>query len=248
MQEDKSKYIAARARYNEARRLKRNGLAPSTDPRCQNGKIYAIRSKSTDKIYIGSTWRPLADRFNNHKSSFTLHQRGLKNFTSSSEILEFGDAYIELLELFPCKTKEELHAREGHWIRTTETCVNHRTAGGKEKGEVARVQIAKVQKARAQRDCMLPESDARFKFLREWSAVADDAFVLGKDLYVLFTEWCTKNGEDDPTTNQHSFLISIVGYKGKFYKTKAIGGNRMLYGRIGVSGAPAEVSEAPAPL
>lgn len=243
MQEDKSKYIAARARYTEARRLKRNGLAPSTDPRCQNGKIYVIRSKSTDKIYIGSTCRPLADRLSQHKSAFTRYKSGITNFTSSSEILEFGDAYIELLELFPCKTKEELHAREGHWIRTTNACVNHRTAGGRAKGEVARVQIAK-----AQRNCKQPESDARFKFMREWSAAADDTFVLGKDLYVLFTEWCIKNGENNPTANQHSFLITIVGYKGKFYKTKSIGGNRMLYGRIGVSGAPAEVSEAPVPL
>ena len=35
---------------------------------------------------------------------------------------------IELVELYPCNSKEELRKKEGYWIKT-ETCVNKRIAG-----------------------------------------------------------------------------------------------------------------------
>ena len=84
----------------------------------QNGKIYSIRSHQTDKIYIGSTTQSLSQRFSNHK--------GLN--CSSREIMQFADAYIELIEMFPCANKIQLHRREGELIRTTE-CVNKMTPG-----------------------------------------------------------------------------------------------------------------------
>eukprot|EP00971_Amphidinium_carterae_P245450 4873935-Amphidinium_carterae.1 len=36
--------------------------------------------------------------------------------------------YIELIETFPCASKEELRAREGHWIREIGT-LNHLISG-----------------------------------------------------------------------------------------------------------------------
>jgi hypothetical protein len=71
----------------------------------KQGKIYAIRSPSTDKYYIGSTANTLCKRFYHHKNK--------SNLCSSSEIIAFGDAYIELIELFPCNSKMELNKREG---------------------------------------------------------------------------------------------------------------------------------------
>ena len=47
---------------------------------------------------------------------------------SSREILQHPDAYIELLENYPCADKNELNRREGHFIRTM-LCVNKRIAG-----------------------------------------------------------------------------------------------------------------------
>jgi len=47
---------------------------------------------------------------------------------TSFEILEFVDHQIELLETFPCNSKDELSAREGYYIRTT-NCVNKCIAG-----------------------------------------------------------------------------------------------------------------------
>jgi type II secretory pathway component HofQ len=47
---------------------------------------------------------------------------------SSFEILEYEDAYIELIELIEYNDKSELTAREGHYIRTMD-CVNIRIEG-----------------------------------------------------------------------------------------------------------------------
>ena len=74
----------------------------------QNAKIYVIRSCHTDKIYIGSTIRTLARRFGKHRS--------LHNYTTSKKVIDYGDAYIELLELYPCDSSVELHKRENEYI------------------------------------------------------------------------------------------------------------------------------------
>ncbi len=80
------------------------------------GKIYCIRSYQTDKIYIGSTCQEyLSSRFQQHK----------RGRTTSRILIDYGDAYIELLENFPCASKQELHKREGELIRIHKNnCVN----------------------------------------------------------------------------------------------------------------------------
>ena len=92
------------------------------DPKSyQNGQIYAIRSYQTDMIYIGSTCTLLSKRFYEHKSNYKLQRK----YISSFEILKYDDAYIELLEDYPCKSKKELERREGQLIRENrELCVN----------------------------------------------------------------------------------------------------------------------------
>ena len=92
------------------------------------GKVYAIRSHKTDKIYIGSTCRPLANRMSDHRSSYRRWKAAKLNKISSYEVLEHGDAYIELLESYPCGSKEELNRREGQLIRKM-NCVNRCIAG-----------------------------------------------------------------------------------------------------------------------
>ena len=99
-------------------------------PNYQNGKIYAIRSHQTDKIYVGSTCKKyLSGRMSGHLCEYKRYLDADK-FTGSVsyEILTHGDAYIELLESYPCDTKDELLSREGHYIRTLD-CVNKNIAG-----------------------------------------------------------------------------------------------------------------------
>jgi len=91
-------------------------------PDYKNGKIYSIRSHQTEQIYIGSTTQTLSERISQHKKISNT-----KNCTSKI-ILQYEDAYIELIELFPCNSKEELNKKEGEHIRKN-NCVNKIIAG-----------------------------------------------------------------------------------------------------------------------
>ena len=94
----------------------------------QNGKIYTIRSHLTDEFYIGSTTQSLTKRLSKHKYDYKYWKVGKRSYTTSFKIIEFGDAYIELLEECPCANKMLLHKREGELIREN-TCVNKFIAG-----------------------------------------------------------------------------------------------------------------------
>lgn len=94
----------------------------------KNGKIYAIRSHMTDDIYIGSTTQILSKRMNEHRCRYKSFLNGSFGFRTANYILEFEDAYIELLEEYPCNNKMELCKREGELIRQHK-CVNKRNEG-----------------------------------------------------------------------------------------------------------------------
>lgn len=94
-----------------------------------NGKIYTIRSFQTDKYYIGSTTQTLTKRLSKHKA---YYKQG--KYVSSAEIIQYGDAYIELLEDFPCFKKDQLCKREGQLIRDhKDNCVNKNIPGRTDK-------------------------------------------------------------------------------------------------------------------
>jgi len=85
-------------------------------PDYQLSKIYKLVSNKTVDIYIGSCLMRLSTRLSNHKN--------LSN-TCASKKLFTNDAIITivLLENYPCNTKNELKARELHYI-TTNNCIN----------------------------------------------------------------------------------------------------------------------------
>jgi len=92
----------------------------------QNGQIYAIRSYQTDMIYIGSSCTLLSKRLYQHKKEYESQRK----YYSSFEILKYDDAYIELLEDYPCNSKRELEKREGELIRQhKQFCVNCNIVG-----------------------------------------------------------------------------------------------------------------------
>jgi hypothetical protein len=96
-------------------------------PNYQKGKIYMIWAG--DDKYYGSTINTLSRRFTQHKSAYSGKS---KPTTCNSIFDKYGveNCKIELVELFPCSTVEELTAREGFFIREN-NCVNkvipHRT-------------------------------------------------------------------------------------------------------------------------
>lgn len=98
-------------------------------PDYQLSKVYQIVCLTTGDKYIGSTTqKTLAVRLASHKSKFNYWKKGTHHFVTSFVILERGNYQIELLETCPCNSKDELNAREGHYIRTID-CVNRCIAG-----------------------------------------------------------------------------------------------------------------------
>jgi len=99
----------------------------------QLGKIYTIRHPDTDKFYIGSTCQEyLSRRFASHKSDYKSSKLNISKIVTSKIIFDFGfdDCYIELLESYPCNSKEELEKREGELIRLHKNnLVNKRVEG-----------------------------------------------------------------------------------------------------------------------
>lgn len=91
----------------------------------QNGKIYKITSKETNKIYIGSTCKKtLQKRLNFHKSQYRNWIIDNKyTYVSSYDILKYDEAIIELLEKYPCENKKQLTERERYYVEQNKEIV-----------------------------------------------------------------------------------------------------------------------------
>ena len=95
----------------------------------ENGKIYKITNTVTDDIYVGSTTYPLEVRFKKHLRF--ARKEIYKNIKLYKLMNDLGlDKFsIALIEDFPCETKTELCRREGYFIYTLNTSLNHKIAG-----------------------------------------------------------------------------------------------------------------------
>ena len=88
-------------------------------PDYSKAKIYNIISG--DLRYYGSTCEIyLSRRLQGHLQRFRKNTQ----WQTSFPLLERGDFKIELIENYPCSSKEELHKRERWWIENN-ICVNH---------------------------------------------------------------------------------------------------------------------------
>lgn len=116
----------------------------TTRPRdYSKGKIYKLECLVTGKVYIGSTTKQyLSQRLSIHRYGFRQWKEGKGDFLSSFEVMEGGQYEMTLLELYPCRIKDELEARERHWIERME-CVN-RNVPTRTKKEHYRENVARV--------------------------------------------------------------------------------------------------------
>lgn len=90
------------------------------------GKIYEIISNNKPELsYVGSTCAVyLSQRFAEHNGSYNRYSNGTdKKFCKSYDVLQHGDCTINLIENYPCNSKEELLARERFYIQSR-NCVN----------------------------------------------------------------------------------------------------------------------------
>ena len=95
-----------------------------------SGKVYKLYVPGIDEMpYIGSTFETLEVRFSKHKNS-ALYPTQTK--TRACVLFEEGnEVIIELLEILEDATKEELEARERHWIEQYPECLNKNIPGRK---------------------------------------------------------------------------------------------------------------------
>ena len=90
-------------------------------------KVYKIYSPTQPELgeYYGTTCQPLSKRMAQHRSDHKYN----RSSTKAAAIVRAGDASIILVEACAGVTsKEELNAREAHWIRNNE-CVNRAVPG-----------------------------------------------------------------------------------------------------------------------
>ena len=89
-------------------------------------KIEPICEHEEGEVYIGSTTKTLNKRFSYHKSDYKKYKTWKYDFVTIYTLFEkYGiqNCRIVLLEIVNCNSKDELIAREGHYIRTLK-CIN----------------------------------------------------------------------------------------------------------------------------
>ena len=69
----------------------------------KNGNIYQIFNNVNDDVYVGSTTQPLCKRLYKHKTDTKVRDCNIHKL-----IREIGEDrfYIELIESYPCNSKE----------------------------------------------------------------------------------------------------------------------------------------------
>jgi hypothetical protein len=93
-------------------------------PDYQLAKIYKIVCNITGEVYVGSTCEPiLARRLAGHVGKYKSYLNGKSVSVTSFKIIANGNYDIVLIELFPCNSKDQLHARESYYTQTIQ-CVN----------------------------------------------------------------------------------------------------------------------------
>ena len=81
-------------------------------------KIYKIVSPTSNRIYIGSTARPLHIRFMQHKYAYEKWKKDPSGkFCSSKYVFETSDeCYIEIIEELNCENRWKLYQREAEIV------------------------------------------------------------------------------------------------------------------------------------
>jgi hypothetical protein len=115
----------------------------------QHGKIYKIVDIGYNEQYVGSTTVELSTRMSRHRAKYREYNNTKQSFYSSFILFDkYGieNCKIELIELYPCESKEELNRREGYWIKHEE-CVNKYVAGRtKQEYHVDNIDCIKLKK------------------------------------------------------------------------------------------------------
>jgi hypothetical protein len=118
----------------------------------KDAKIFVIRSSKTEDIYIGSCCQKLCKKIFDYKKQYIKQKLTCSKLKHGSyKIFDCGvdDAYIEILECYPCNNVEELKKKEGEVIRASkEKCINKHSGMGLLKEEHIKLFKEKQKKKR----------------------------------------------------------------------------------------------------
>jgi hypothetical protein len=109
-------------------------------PNYENSKIYKISNDVNDDIYVGSTTQKLHQRMKGHRqtSKETICRHNSKFYQLVRE-LGLEHFKIVLIEDYPCGNKEQLLAREDHFIILLKPQLNMTNAVLNEQKKIDRV-------------------------------------------------------------------------------------------------------------
>ena len=83
-----------------------------------HGLVYTIRSHQTTDIYIGSTTQAMSMRMAHHRRSHKNYLNQNFHYVTSFKILQYPDAYIELLFEGEFESKDALRKKERRGVPT----------------------------------------------------------------------------------------------------------------------------------
>jgi hypothetical protein len=98
-----------------------------------HGKIYKVTNPNSTKCYYGSTCIELSDRLTKHINSYNSFKKGTSDKVYIYDLFDLhgvDTSIIELIQDFPCNSKQELECKEGEYIRANlNNCFNKSIAG-----------------------------------------------------------------------------------------------------------------------
>ena len=180
------------------------------------GKIYKLIDKGYNKCYIGSTTETLSNRMAKHRNSYKRYFNNDAQRTSCFDIFdEFGmqNCKIELIENYPCISKEELTAREGYHIKNAE-CVNKLIAGRKQKEYYKDTQEQRLEyakKYRQQNAEKLKEKEKAYRESHKREKAESDKLYKEKNKQAISEQnklWREQNQEKLKETNKQYRLMN----------------------------------------
>ena len=95
----------------------------------QKGKVYCIRNKINNDVYIGSTCQSLSQRMSEHRQALKKDKYNNMKIYQLIKKIGLEHFYIELIEDYPCENVYQLHRREGELIREYKASLNQVIAG-----------------------------------------------------------------------------------------------------------------------
>ena len=81
----------------------------------KNAVVYKIVNNRDDKIYVGSTCMSLYDRMYKHLSDSKRREK-MRNVYDHLNSIGWDNVWGEILEHYPCNSREDLRIRERYWF------------------------------------------------------------------------------------------------------------------------------------